>query len=213
WQVQTFGFHLAELEVRQHSGVHAAAVEDLGARLDARELDRLGADGWDVADGTERDPMTDEVLATLRVMALVQERWGPRACSRYVVSFCSRATDLAAVPALARAALGDRPLQLTVVPLFETGDDLARCTDVLDEWLSLPGAAKALESRDRRLEVMLGYSDSAKDIGPLAATLQLYDAQAALASWATRNDVKLTLFHGRGGSLGRGGGPVNRAIL
>jgi phosphoenolpyruvate carboxylase len=213
WQVETFGFHLAELEVRQHSGVHAAAVTDLGGRLDAAELDRLAVEGWEVAAGGERDPMTDEVLATLRVMALLQERWGARACSRYVVSFCSNAMDLAAVAALARAAVGDRPLQLTVVPLFETGEDLAHCTDVLDEWLSLPGAAKALDARDRRLEVMLGYSDSAKDIGPLAATLQLYDAQSALASWAARNDVKLTLFHGRGGSLGRGGGPVNRAIL
>ena len=213
WQVETFGFHLAQLEVRQHSGVHAAAVTDLGAQLDPAALDRLAADGWEVGDTNDKDPMTREVLATLRVMALLQERWGVRACCRYVVSFCSSATDLAAVPALARAALGERNVHLEVVPLFETGEDLARCTDVLDEWLSLPAAAKNLEARGRRLEVMLGYSDSAKDIGPLAATLQLYDAQAALASWASRNDVKLTLFHGRGGSLGRGGGPVNRAIL
>ena len=218
WQIETFGFHLAELEIRQHSAVHAAALRDLGAELDAAELDRLAVQGWEPPGGV-REPMTDEVLATLRVMALVQQRWGPRACSRYVVSFCSSAADLAAVPALARAALGhqgdsaDQPLRLTVVPLFETGADLARCTEVLDEWLSLPGAARMLADRDRRLEVMLGYSDSAKDIGPLAATLQLYDAQAALGSWAMKHDIKLTLFHGRGGSLGRGGGPVNRAIL
>jgi phosphoenolpyruvate carboxylase len=157
--------------------------------------------------------MTEEVLATLRVMGLLQQRWGTRACSRYVVSFCSSAADLAAVPALARAALGDQRIRLDVVPLFETGEDLAHCTDVLDEWLTLPGARTALEERGRAFEVMLGYSDSAKDVGPLAATLQLYDAQAALAAWADRNDVRLTLFHGRGGSLGRGGGPVNRAIL
>ena len=213
WQVETFGFHLAELEVRQHSAVHAAALSDLGAPLDAQELDRLAGEGWDVAVTDAHDPMTREVLATLRVMALLQERWGARACRRYVVSFCSSALDLAAVPALARAAVGDRPLELEVVPLFETGEDLAHCTEVLDEWVSLPGAAQALAARGRRMEVMLGYSDSAKDIGPLAATLQLYDAQAALASWATRHDVNLTLFHGRGGSLGRGGGPVNRAIL
>ena len=223
WQVETFGFHLAELEIRQHSAVHAAALRDLGAALDApglsaAGLDRLAAQGWEPPGG-DRDPMTDEVLATLRVMSLLQDRWGARACSRYVVSFCSSAADLAAVPALARAALGsqgnsaDQPLRLTVVPLFETGADLARCTEILDDWLSLPGAARVLADRDRRLEVMLGYSDSAKDIGPLAATLQLYDAQAALASWAAHNDIKLTLFHGRGGSLGRGGGPVNRAIL
>src|SRR5437763_947902 len=211
WQVQTFGFPLAELEVRQHSGVHRAAIKDLGGPIDAVELDRLGREGWEPTAASEE--MTDEVLATLRVMSLLQERWGTAACSRYVVSFCSSAADLAAVPALARAALGDKALQLAVVPLFETGEDLANCTAVLDEWLTLPGAAAAIEASGRRFEVMLGYSDSAKDIGPLAATLQLYDAQAALASWAERNDIKLTLFHGRGGSLGRGGGPVNRAIL
>jgi phosphoenolpyruvate carboxylase len=212
WQVQTFGFHLAELEVRQHSGVHAAALADLGAPDDARELDRLATDGWEPP-ATAHDPMTDEVLATLRVMALLQQRWGPRACPRYVVSFCSSATDLAAVPALARAAVGDQPFELACVPLFETGEDLAHCTEVLDEWLTLPGARAALDRRERRFEVMLGYSDSAKDVGPLAATLQLYEAQAALAAWADRHDIRLTLFHGRGGSLGRGGGPVNRAIL
>ena len=194
WQVETFGFHLAELEVRQHSRVHAAALAE------------LAADG-DVS------PMTAEVLATLRVMSVLQQRWGARACSRYVVSFCSSAADIAAVPALARAAVGDDQLRLDVVPLFETGDDLRRCTRILDDWLALAETPARLEDGGRRLEVMLGYSDSAKDVGPLSATLLLYDAQAALAEWARTHDIELTLFHGRGGSLGRGGGPVNRAIL
>jgi phosphoenolpyruvate carboxylase len=193
WQVETFGFHLAELEVRQHSSVHAAALQEFES-------------------GAAPSERTQEVLATLRVMARLQERWGPRACSRYVVSFCSSAEDLAAVPALARHALGDRTMQLRVVPLFETGDDLKRCTEILDDWLELPGVRETVE-RDGAVEVMLGYSDSAKDVGPLSATLLLYDAQAALADWADRHGLRLTLFHGRGGSLGRGGGPVNRAIL
>ena len=215
WQVETFGFHLAELEVRQHSKVHADAVCDLlgvAAMPEAAELDRLLRDGLPPPRGDLAD-MTVEVLGTLRVMALLQERWGPRACSRYVVSFCSSASDLVAVSVLARAAVGDRPLRLQVVPLFETGQDLRGCTSVLEEWWSLPGAQDAIAVGGRRLEVMLGYSDSAKDIGPLSATLLLYDAQAALADWAAEHDVGLTLFHGRGGSLGRGGGPVNRAIL
>jgi phosphoenolpyruvate carboxylase len=192
WQVQTFGFHLAELEVRQHSDVHKKALADLDAN-----------------DGTPSEDTTREVLATIRVIAALQDRWGPRACHRYVVSMCSSAADLTAVTKLARYALGDRAddLELSVVPLFETGADLRGCTDVLDEWLA------TLDEPPKTLEVMLGYSDSAKDIGPLSATLLLYDAQAALAKWAHRNGVALTLFHGRGGSLGRGGGPVNRAIL
>ena len=191
WQVETFGFHLAELEIRQHSGVHAAALRDLAEH-----------------DGEPTQDMTREVLATIRVMAALQDRWGERACRRYVVSFSSCADDIAAVPALARYALGDRAdrLALNVVPLFETGDDLTRSTAILDEWIEAHG-------RPDHLEVMLGYSDSAKDVGPLAATLLLYDAQADLAAWAKKHDVALTLFHGRGGSLGRGGGPVNRAIL
>ncbi|HVV76463.1 MAG TPA: phosphoenolpyruvate carboxylase [Mycobacteriales bacterium] len=192
WQVETFGFHLAELEVRQHSAVHAAALADLDAN-----------------DGAPTEDATREVLATLRVIAALQDRWGTRACRRYVISMCSSAADINAVTRLAHYALGDRAgdVELFVVPLFETGADLRGCTDVLDEWLA------TLSAPPTELEVMLGYSDSAKDIGPLSATLLLYDAQAALAKWAQRHDIALTLFHGRGGSLGRGGGPVNRAIL
>jgi phosphoenolpyruvate carboxylase len=191
WQVETFGFHLAELEIRQHSKVHAAALADL-----------------DGHDGEPAEDMTREVLATIRVMAALQDRWGERACHRYVISFCSSADDIAAVPRLVRYALGERAdrVRVDVVPLFETGEDLRRCTTTLDEWAAGHGLPE-------RLEVMLGYSDSAKDVGPLSATLLLYDAQAALAAWAAEHDVALTLFHGRGGSLGRGGGPVNRAIL
>ena len=192
WQVETFGFHLAELEIRQHSGVHRDALADLEA-----------------GDGTPTQDLTREVLATIRVMAALQDRWGARSCHRYVVSMCHSADDLLAPMQLARHALGDRAdaITLSVVPLFETGEDLRRCTEVLDEYVAALGKAP------ERLEVMLGYSDSAKDIGPLSATLLLYDAQAALARWAAHHGVALTLFHGRGGSLGRGGGPVNRAIL
>jgi phosphoenolpyruvate carboxylase len=192
WQAETFGFHLAELEIRQHSAVHAAALADLDAH-----------------DGEPTEDMTREVLATFRVMAELQESWGERACRRYVISFCSSASDIEAVPRLASYALGSRAEQvaLRVVPLFETGEDLRRSADVLDSWVARSG------SPPEQLEVMLGYSDSAKDVGPLSATLLLYDAQAALADWASRHGVALTLFHGRGGSLGRGGGPVNRAIL
>src|SRR5690606_28739935 len=84
---------------------------------------------------------------------------------------------------------------------------------VLDGMLRLPAVQRRLEQTGRRMEVMLGYSDSAKDVGPVSATLRLYDAQARLAEWAREHDIKLTLFHGRGGALGRGGGPANRAVL
>lgn len=193
WQVQTFGFHLAEIEVRQHSQVHARALAEVRA-------------------GGELSPETEEVLATLRVLAQLQQRFGTDAARRYVVSFTRSADDVAAVYELAHAAVGDR-LDLDVIPLFETGDDLANAVAVLDDMLALGPVRRRLSTGGRRMEVMVGYSDSAKDIGPVAATLALYDAQAALARWAARHAVSLTLFHGRGGALGRGGGPVNRAVL
>ncbi|MFD0773760.1 phosphoenolpyruvate carboxylase [Streptomonospora algeriensis] len=195
WQAETFGFHLAELEIRQHSAVHAQALEELRA-------------------GGQLSERTQEVLATLRVVAWIQERFGVEACRRYIVSFTRSADDIAAVYELAEYAMpsGQTPV-LDVIPLFETGADLEASPHVLDGMLRLPQMRARLEQTGRRMEVMLGYSDSAKDVGPVSATLRLYDAQAHLTSWAERNDVRLTMFHGRGGSLGRGGGPANRALL
>lgn len=200
WQVQTFGFHLAELEVRQHSQVHAetlAAIERAGGRTD--DLDERSA----------------EVLAVFRVMAELQQRFGADSCRRYIVSFTTAAADLAAVHELARHALGDGVdgLELDVIPLFETFADLGASVDVLEQMIELPQVQRRLERTGRRLEVMLGYSDSSKDVGPVSAILALYDAQRRIAEWATRHGVVLTLFHGRGGALGRGGGPANRAVL
>jgi phosphoenolpyruvate carboxylase len=194
WQTRSFGFHLAELEIRQHSSVHALALEE-------------------VLSGDELSDQTEEVLATLRVVAQIQQRFGPEACRRYVVSFTRTANDIAAVYELADAALDGRQIELDVVPLFETGEDLLNCVDVLEQALQLTRVRHRLTANDRRFEVMLGYSDSAKDVGPVSATLALYDAQARITAWAQRNNVRLTLFHGRGGALGRGGGPANRAVL
>jgi phosphoenolpyruvate carboxylase len=215
WQAETFGFHLASLEVRQHAAVHAEVLGKLApwAVGDAAALDRLATDGW--GQDAPEDDLADtarEVLDTLRVMAELQGRYGPRACHRYVVSFSRSAADLAAVRALARLAVPDGSLELDVVPLFESRADLERACDVLEEYLALPDAAGWLERRGRRLEVMLGYSDSAKDAGFLAANLALYRAQGTLAAWAAGRGIDLVLFHGRGGALGRGGGPAGRAV-
>jgi phosphoenolpyruvate carboxylase len=223
WQVETFGFHLAELEVRQHSAVHRATLTELLAQVagvddpgaaagDAALLDRLATEGWpEHVEATSDDAR--EVLNTLRVLAWLQERWGPRSCGRYVISFSRTAADLVAVRALARLAVGERPMRLDVVPLFETGEDLRRCTEVLEGWWELDSTQAWVTQRGRAVEVMVGYSDSSKDVGPVSATLGLYDAQERLTSWAAERGAELTIFHGRGGSLGRGGGPVHRAIL
>jgi phosphoenolpyruvate carboxylase len=193
WQVETFGFHLAELEVRQHSRVHARALAEVRA-------------------GGGRSAETEEVLATLRTIAAVQRRHGVEVCHRYVVSFATSAEDVAAVYELAACADTEPPV-LDVVPLFETGDDLRRCVGILDAVVELPAVRRRLAATGGRVEAMLGYSDSAKESGPVFATLALFDAQADLAAWAAGRGVRLTLFHGRGGALGRGGGPANRAVL
>src|SRR5438094_5326751 len=193
WQAETFGFHLAELEVRQHSTVHERALNEIRAR-------------------GRRSDTTRDVLDTLRVMASLQQRFGPNSCRRYVVSFTRGAQDVAAIYELARHASRGKLPVLDGVPLFETLDDLSRATQVMDEVPSLEPVRRRLAANHRRIEVMLGYSDSAKEMGPLSATLALHDAQAALTAWAKRNRVRLTLFHGRGGALGRGGGPANRAV-
>jgi len=188
WQVETFGFHLAELEVRQHSAIHRKVLA---------EVESGGA------------------LSEVAEEAQIQKRYGPRAAGRYIVSFTQSAEDLANVHRLARAAVGPNgtPPVLDVIPLFETFADLQAAPGILAEIVEHPDFAARLDATGRRLEVMLGYSDSSKDVGPVGATLALYQAQREIAQWARDNDITLTLFHGRGGALGRGGGPANSAIL
>ncbi|RMI13044.1 phosphoenolpyruvate carboxylase [Cellulomonas triticagri] len=199
WQVQTFGFHLAELEVRQHSQVHAAALADVAAH---------GVDG-------DLEPRTVEVLDTYRALGTVQRRYGVAAARRYIVSFTQAPEHLAAVYELAEIVFPDpatRPV-IDAIPLFETFADLEASVDILESMLTLPAVQARLAENGRRVEVMLGYSDSSKDVGPVAATLALDVAQSRIAQWAEKHDIVLTLFHGRGGALGRGGGPANRAVL
>jgi phosphoenolpyruvate carboxylase len=196
WQVETFGFHLAELEVRQHSAIHRRVLAE-------------------IASGSPLSDVAEEALEVVRAIAQIQVRYGPRAAGRYIVSFTQSAEDLANVHLLARAAVGPSgvPPVLDVIPLFETFADLQAAPGILAEIVDHPAFAARLAETDGRLEVMLGYSDSSKDVGPVGATLALYQAQQEIAQWADDNDITLTLFHGRGGALGRGGGPANSAIL
>ena len=230
WQVETFGFHLASLELRQHSEVHRAALAALRGSGTAR-----GGAGEGVAGEGGRLPDVErelvdgvtaaEVMATFRAAAAVQRRFGEAACSRYVISFThshedvSRVLDLAelaadpAIPAAATGGFAPGTPALDVVPLLESSDALTACGEILGELLSDARYRRHLDGRGNRQEVMLGYSDSNKESGFLAAVWMLYRAQARLAEVARSHNVELTLFHGRGGAIGRGGGPTNRAIL
>lgn len=193
WQVQTFGFHLASLEIRQHAAVHRRA---LAAAADT--------DGGGV-------PSRAEVLETFRSMARLQRQHGPAAVSRYIVSFTATASDVTDVLDLAQAA-GATDLGLDVVPLFESSKALVGAGAIVEAVLAEPRYRRHLAARGDRQEVMLGYSDSAKESGYVAANWLLHRAQADLAGVASRHGIELTIFHGRGGAIGRGGGQLELAV-
>ena len=214
WQLATFGFHLASLEVRQHAEVHRAALA---------ALDGGAGPDTEVAQGV----VLSEVLATFRAMARLQDRFGVEACRRYVISFTTRPADVTDVLELARRAAQPLPFEqpvpglvdlppalpvLDVVPLLESAVALGGAGELLGALLAEPAYRAHLRERGDAQEVMLGYSDSSKESGFLAANWLLYGAQEALVEVARRHGVTLTLFHGRGGAIGRGGGPANRAI-
>ncbi len=212
-QLATFGFHLAALEVRQHSAAHRGTE----AAIHAGRLDREVVPGVTAA----------EVVETLRTVAAAQARFGLGAAGRYVISFTSGADDVSRLLRLAVAAADDHaghvpsvsdgappatPI-LDIVPLFEDAATLESAGPILEAILRDPTYRAHLRDRGDRQEVMLGYSDSNKESGYLAANWLLHRAQTALAATARAHGIELTLFHGRGGAIGRGGGPANRAIL
>jgi phosphoenolpyruvate carboxylase len=213
WQVETFGFHLASLEVRQHSEVHRAALAALTAS--PPESSR------EVAPGVT----AGEVLATFRAIAALQRRVGEEAIHRYVVSFTSGHRDVAdllrlaalagdpGIPAAATGGFAPGTPVLDAVPLFESADALDGARGIMAALLDDPAYRAHLRARGDRQEVMLGYSDSSKESGYLAANWQLQRAQACLAALGRERGVELTIFHGRGGAVGRGGGPAHRAVL
>ena len=200
WQVETFGFHAFSLEVRQHSEVHEATLAALrdGVMLGERE----------VTNGVT----ATEVLETYRAIADIQERFGPEACHRYVISFTREAQDVYNVLELADYA-GLARDAIDVVPLLETADALDGADALLDAILSDATYREHVRTRGEHQEVMLGYSDSTKESGAMAAAWLLHNAETKLVAAARRHGIRLTLFHGRGGAIGRGGGPMSRAIM
>jgi phosphoenolpyruvate carboxylase len=194
WQVETFGFHLAALEIRQHADVHRAALESLRA--------------------SDPDAPAREALATLLTVRDLHASFGSEAVPRYVVSFTRSPADVLAVLELDALASPDAgPLLMDLVPLLESRDALTDAGALIRALVTDPAYRPHLERRGMRQEVMLGYSDSNKEVGYLAAAWSLYHAQEQLVAVAREQGLDLTLFHGRGGTIGRGGGPANRAVL
>jgi phosphoenolpyruvate carboxylase len=209
------------MDVRQESDVHRDVVErigrEVGVDLDAELTTELL--GRRPLVGPHPDERVDRVLEVFRRIGRIQHRFGTRACETYVVSMTHSARDLLHVLLLAKEAglvdLGPEPRSsLDVVPLLETRADLESGPTIMAELFGHPAYQRQLRARGRRQEIMLGYSDSAKDAGVMASAWALYTAQEKLTELARHHGVELTLFHGRGGTVGRGGGsPVFRGLL
>jgi phosphoenolpyruvate carboxylase len=213
-QADVFGLHLARLDLRQHSAQHQMAVAEVLRRADYPGLDesakcallREALAAAQPAWSAERERFSPEARAVLDPVALAGRAaaaYGAEALGIYVISMTAGVSDLLEVDLIQKFCGSDLP----VTPLFETLSDLENAPGILGALFALPGR------RPEHQHVMLGYSDSNKDCGYLTANWALYKAQEAIARVCRENGVRLTLFHGRGGSIARGGGPAAKAIL
>jgi phosphoenolpyruvate carboxylase len=223
--VEACGFHGYSIDLREDSEAHTRALDAIAASvelppLDAEALRRELAGRRPLLSAhTPLDDDSKKVVDVFRTMRVMQDELGAASASTYIVSMTKTAEDLLRILVLGREAglvdlAADPPLsRFDAVPLFETRDDLANAPRILESLCRDPVYQRQLAARGRHQEVMIGYSDSAKDVGVVAASWELYRAQEALADVARRHEITLTLFHGRGGTVGRGGGsPVFRAL-
>ena len=227
-QVEAFGFHLAPLDIRQHSDEHAKAMDEILAHAGSlepgaykalpeeekiallrRELQQKRPLLFPEAELSED---ARRVLNVFRVVRHARQTLGPQVVQAYIVSMTHGVSDLLEVLLFAKEA-GFAPGELDVVPLFETIEDLHHSGDLVRALLADPVYRVHLQARGGAQEIMLGYSDSSKDGGYLAANWSLQSTLAALANVSRETGVPFRLFHGRGGTVGRGGGRANKAIL
>ncbi len=231
--VNIFGFHLAKLDLRQHSARHSQAFKELcnsfGIFDDYEKIDENERIKWLSSEIENRRPLfpakpqfsaeTNETLSTVNMMAEMQDKHGTRAVDTYIVSMTKTPSDMLEVLLLAKEAGVYDPKNksnnraISIVPLFETIEDLREAPVLFDKLLSNKVYAEYLSGRGNLQEIMIGYSDSCKDGGIVTSNWELYKAQKQLVELADSRKIKLRLFHGRGGTIGRGGGPTHRAIL
>ncbi|MFL9923507.1 phosphoenolpyruvate carboxylase [Herbaspirillum lusitanum] len=232
--VEIFGFHLATLDMRQSSDIHERVLAELfanaqveGAYASLAEdkkiallLSELGKPRLLHSPYLHYSDETNSELTILRTAREIRRRYGARAIRNYIISHTETVSDLLEVLLLQKETgllhiEGNQlsELELMVIPLFETIPDLRLAAEIMREWMSLPQVARLIAKQGKLQEVMLGYSDSNKDGGFLTSNWELYKAENQLVELFNRIGVKLRLFHGRGGTVGRGGGPSYQAIL
>ena len=229
--VEVFGIHLLKLDIRQHSGRHGTAAAEvlraagvcpdyLGLAPDARFgvlAKELGSPRPLIPAHLHFSPDTAEVIRTFRTMAAVLDQRCPEALGTYIISSATEPAHVLEVLLFAREARLFRPeagvSRIDIVPLFEALEPLRSARPILSKLLGLPAYRRQLELRGNVQEVMIGYSDSNKESGFLQSAWALYRAQAELTDLGRGAGVVIQFFHGRGGAVGRGGGPANHAIL
>ncbi|GFM18246.1 MULTISPECIES: phosphoenolpyruvate carboxylase [Mycobacteriaceae] len=231
--VRVFGFHLSGLDMRQNSDVHEEVIAELfawaGVHDDYASLSEpervellaaeLGTRRPLVRPEADLSELARKELGIVRAAARAVHVFGPQAVPNYIISMCQSVSDMLEPAILLKEAglldaSGDQPhAAVGIVPLFETIDDLQRGSSILEAALDLPLYRALVTARGDSQEVMLGYSDSNKDGGYLAANWALYRAELDLVESARKTGIRLRLFHGRGGTVGRGGGPSYDAIL
>ncbi|CAN5545316.1 phosphoenolpyruvate carboxylase [soil metagenome] len=227
-QLDAFGFHYVSMDIRQHSMEHEHAVTELLASAKVcdnyaalEESEKIAVLLTEIASSRplvnytwRGDERTESVRGAFRVARKARDRFGRKVVQTYVVSMTHQLSDWLEPVLLAKEAglpaWGENALEY--VPLFETVDDLAAAADLLKDWLAIPQVADHVKALGGVQEIMLGYSDSSKDGGYLAANWGLYTAQSALAEAGKQAGVRIRFFHGRGGTVGRGGGRANQAI-
>lgn len=224
-QVELFGFYFAALDVRQHSERHATALAELlrATSLCDDDYTKLAEDERvQILEDLLRDPRiltrsglwlspdTCHILNTFQAIRQAREIFGCQAITCYIISMSHTLSDLLEVQFfLKEAGINDLP----IVPLFETIDDLSNCTKILEQAFTHPDYYLYLKNCHHEQQVMLGYSDSSKDGGILTSSWELYQAQRRLTALGQKYGIGITIFHGRGGAIGRGGGPIYEAIL
>ena len=226
-----FGFHLASLDMRQSSDVHERVLSELfakaGAEADYSALDEdakvalilseLGQARLLSSPYIAYSDETQSELGVLRAAREIRQRYGVRAIRNYIISHTETVSDLLEVLLLQKEMgllrVAEQELDLMVIPLFETIPDLQRAAGIMEAVMAIPLVKALIAKQGQIQEVMLGYSDSNKDGGFLTSTWELYKAETHLVTVFANAGVKLRLFHGRGGTVGRGGGPSYEAIL
>ncbi|GAC1398378.1 MAG: phosphoenolpyruvate carboxylase [Ktedonobacteraceae bacterium] len=224
-QVEVFGFHFVALDTRQHSQRHASALAELLQVTGLRSEDYMKLNEEERVTLLEfllRDPRllthanlplsqpTHHVLNTFHAIRQAREVFGDRAVTCYIISMATSLSNLLEVQFFCKeVGINNLP----IVPLFETIDDLRSCTSMLEQAFTHPDYKQYLAQCHAKQQVMLGYSDSSKDGGILTSSWELYKAQERLAALGRRFGISIVMFHGRGGAIGRGGGPIYEAIL